>query len=375
MRKVSVCGITPRMTEHGARLGLVLTMSCLVAACGTASPEAGVPHDANHDGGIDVAVGAGPDAPSGDASPDAATNDVGVDAPAPDAGSSTCGTRTGMRGLTHRSVKVGSATRTYLIYLPTTLSATTAVPFVYAFHGFTESGQDMYNMTNYSALADSEGFAVAFPDGEGGAGSDLPPWNVKDKGQTVCGAGEFASAGGDDFGFMDAMRTDVENDQCIDSSHVFTVGFSMGGYFTHHVGCYRSDIHGIAPHSGGTLADLSVCTTGNMPTIIFHGTSDPVIEDACDNPTVTPLPKFPASANLWAAKNGCQSTYTTIAENGTSGSDGQCYIYDGCPADGQVEVCTFNGMGHCWAGGTASGCTDYASATQLQWDFFKTYAW
>ena len=129
------------MTKHGARLGLVLILARLVAACGTASPEAGVPHDAKHDAGIDVAVpgDAGTDAPSRDASPDAATTDVGVDSPAPDTGSPTCGARTGMRGLTHRSVKVGSATRTYLIYLPTKLSATTPVPFVYAFHGFTES--------------------------------------------------------------------------------------------------------------------------------------------------------------------------------------------------------------------------------------------
>src|ERR1700733_4965048 len=78
MRKVRVCGITPPMTKHGARLGLVLILARLVAACGTASPEAGVPHDAKHDAGIDVAVpgDAGTDAPSRYGSPDAATTDV-----------------------------------------------------------------------------------------------------------------------------------------------------------------------------------------------------------------------------------------------------------------------------------------------------------
>jgi len=51
------------------------------------------------------------------------------------------------------------------------------------------------------------------------------------------------------------------------------------------------------------------------------------------------------------------------------------------PADGQVEVCTFTGMGHCWAGGSTTGsgasfgCPTYASATQLEWSFFKKYAW
>ena len=65
----------------------------------------------------------------------------------------------------------------------------------------------------------------------------------------------------------------------------------------------------------------------------------------------------------------------------TSGDNGQCYLYDGCPADGQVELCTFNGMGHVWAGGPAGnglvayGAPTYASATQLEWDFWKKYAW
>jgi hypothetical protein len=38
-------------------------------------------------------------------------------------------------------------------------------------------------------------------------------------------------------------------------------------------------------------------------------------------------------------------------------------------------------MNHCWAGGDATGaggaaaCPSYADATQLQWDFFRKYAW
>ena len=49
------------------------------------------------------------------------------------------------------------------------------------------------------------------------------------------------------------------------------------------------------------------------------------------------------------------ATYTTIATNGTGGGNGQCYVYDGCPADGQVELCTFDAMDHCWAGGATAG--------------------
>jgi poly(3-hydroxybutyrate) depolymerase len=284
-----------------------------------------------------------------------------------------------MRGLTNRTLTVGGSKRTYLVYLPASLDAKKAAPFVFVFHGYTMSGQEMHDITRYADLADSEGFGVAFPDGEGGPDSIADPWNVENSGQNVCGGGNLVSASGDDFAFIDAMKSDIAQDQCTDSAHLFSSGFSMGGYFTEHIGCYRNDFRAIAPHSGGTLADLSACTTAHVPIILFHGTSDSVIDDACDDPTVKPDTGFTAAASLWAAKNGCKATYTTIPNTGTGGGSGQCLLYDGCPADGQVELCTFNGMDHCWAGGAAdtngNACPTYADATQLQWSFFKTYAW
>src|SRR5262249_23039448 len=119
-----------------------------------------------------------------------------------------CGKMGGMRGLTMQKVMVGGASRTYLTYLPQSLSPATLAPLVYVFHGATMSGQQMHDITQYSELADKEGIAVVFPDGEGGPGS-LAPWNVEKPGQVVCGAGQFVSAQGDDFGFIDAMKATV----------------------------------------------------------------------------------------------------------------------------------------------------------------------
>jgi polyhydroxybutyrate depolymerase len=181
---------------------------------------------------------------------------------------------------------------------------------------------------------------------------------------------------------MDAMKASVESYQCVDPAHVFVTGFSMGGYFSHHVACYRSDVHGVGPASGATIPSLAPCTTGHMPMIIFHGTADTLIAPGCDDPHGPAQSGFPASATLWAQKNGCAATYKTMGEMGDGGSNGQCYLYDGCPPDGQVELCTFNGMGHCWAGGDpdagagpGGACSGYANATELEWAFFKRYAW
>lgn len=310
----------------------------------------------------------------------------GGDSTGSSGGSGDCGTRTGMRGQTTRTLMVAGTSRTYVAYLPQSASATTALPFVYVFHGASQDGLDLFTMTQYSTLADSDGIAVVFPDGQGvssitGVGA-LNPWNVSDNGAAVCGAGDLAnnSTGSVDFAFMDAIKADVTQDQCLDAKHTFATGFSMGGYFTHHVACDRADIKAAAPHSGGTIASLSGCSTGHMPIIIFHGTSDALITSGCDDPNGTAQSGFPPSATLWAQKNGCQSTYSTIKETGSGGNNGQCYLYDGCPSDGQVELCTFTGLNHAWAGSTT--CTDcigtgagYPSATTLEWSFFKQYAW
>jgi poly(3-hydroxybutyrate) depolymerase len=99
-----------------------------------------------------------------------------------------CGTRTGMRGKTTRTVMVDGKTRSYVAYLPRSASATAALPFVYVFHGARQNGSELFDITQYSALADSEGIAVVFPDGQGTSSitdaSTFFPWNVS--GQRCC---------------------------------------------------------------------------------------------------------------------------------------------------------------------------------------------
>ncbi len=301
--------------------------------------------------------------------------ELGGDAPPadstvpPDAG--PCGMRGGMRGYTTRNATVAGLDRLYHVYLPQAASPTTPMPLVIVHHGYTMSGEKMHEITDYEAIADAEGIAVAFPDGQGGADSLGAPWNV---GSNVCPtfAGNPPIATGDDFALLDHIKADISEDQCLDAEHIYATGFSMGGYFSHHIGCMRSDFRAVAPHSGGTHA-LDSCANARRPIIIFHGASDPLVPAGCNDPNANPVIGVTPAADAWAEKNGCSLTTTSRAVTG-----GTCFHYEGCPADGQVELCTFDGMGHCWAGGNASAgiysCPEKASATQLEWEFFKTYA-
>jgi polyhydroxybutyrate depolymerase len=293
------------------------------------------------------------------------TSAVAVDA-------SPCGVRSGKRGKTNRMITAAGLDRTYIVYLPEAADPKTPLPLVFVHHGYTMSAESMFDITGYPALADREGVALAFPDGQGGPDSLNAPWNV---GSDVCPSfsGPPPIAAGDDFALLDAIKADIAQDQCIDDAHVFVTGFSMGGYFSHHAGCMRSDIRAIAPHSGGTHA-LDDCTAGHKPVIMVHGKADPLIPVGCDDPTAAFIPPdVTPAATAWAAKNGCGTTTHSVDVDG-----GTCSYYDGCPEDGQVEICTFDAMGHCWAGGKPGSiypCPTYAKATELEWSFFKDHAW
>lgn len=329
------------MVRSLAALGLALGVAPL-AACGS-TPGTPAVQDA-------------------DVTADGAT--TSPDAPA-------CGVRAGMRGKTARTVTAAGLDRTYHVYLPDG-DPQTPMPLVFVHHGYTMSGQLMFDITGFAQLADTEKLAIAFPDGQGGPLSSGAPWNV---GSGLCPStvGAPPSATGDDFAMLDAIEADVALDQCLDRDHIFVTGFSMGGYFSHHAGCMRSGVRGVAPHSGGTH-DLSSCVAGPTPILIMHGTGDTLIPAGCADPAALPVVGVTPSADAWAAHNGCAPTTTSRAVQG-----GTCVHYEGCPTGGQVELCTFTAMGHCWAGGAASAgiyaCPLYESATDLAWQFWKTYAW
>ncbi|HEX5058526.1 MAG TPA: PHB depolymerase family esterase [Kofleriaceae bacterium] len=298
--------------------------------------------------------------------PDARPDDTHPDA------LGVCGIRTGMRGKTDRTIRAAALDRTYIVYLPPNVDPKERIPLVFVHHGFTMSGQAMFDITGYNELADAEHIAVAYPDGQGGPDTLNAPWNV---GIDVCpaqGGGVPPNAPGDDFTLLDAIKADISADQCLDLDHIYVTAFSMGGYFSHHTGCMRDDIRAVAPHSGGTHP-FDSCTTQHKPVIIFHGTSDTIVPNSCDDPSVPQPQGLTPSATEWARKNGCAGTVTRKDVNG-----GSCIYYDGCPADGQVALCTFTSMGHCWAGGKSGSpfaCPTFESATQLEWAFFKQYAW
>lgn len=307
-------------------------------------------------GGLDAAAGGG-----------SAAGGTGGDAGSE---ASACSGKSGkLRGRSVQRVMAGGLQRSFVYYAPQSLDPNKPAPLVILPHGYILDGAAMFDITRYSELADKENFVAIFPDGVN------TTWSFGGSECRSTALGILPDSGVDDQAFVDAMIEFASADQCIDREHMFVTGWSMGGYFSNEIGCLRSDIRAIAPHSGGSH-DLSKCPQMRKPVLIMHFEPDGLIPYRCGVET----------RDRWVERNGCQATSPEIKMvNG-----GSCEYYKGCPADAQVAFCTFAippGIrtelidGHAWSGGSKGGLgADFAipeteSATQMTWDFFKQYAW
>lgn len=73
----------------------------------------------------------------------------------------------------------------------------------------------------------------------------------------------WANSGGQDLQFVDDMVQLIEENYCVDTTHLFANGFSYGGGMSYEIACARAnDFRGVAIYEG---AQLSGCDGGNDP--------------------------------------------------------------------------------------------------------------
>ena len=205
-------------------------------------------------------------------------------AAAPLSARAACDGKAGEAGAVKLSV--GSVQRTALVRLPADYDARAPRPVVLVFHGFTMNAHLMESLLDVGAAWPEA--IVVYPQGldrrfEAWGPGAHPGWQIS--------AGELDDR---DLHFVDGLLSWLRTNQCIDDKHVFAMGFSNGGYFSHLLGCERPNaIAAIAPAGGG----LRCSPRTPRPVIISHGTADALVsyEEAV------------AAAQAWAKRNGCQS--------------------------------------------------------------------
>ncbi|RZO70914.1 MAG: hypothetical protein EVA67_06530 [OM182 bacterium] len=173
---------------------------------------------------------------------------------------------------TQLSITHQGRSRHYRLHVPDSLPA--RAPLVVAMHGFGSSAQRLQSYSGIDAVADREGFIVAYPQGT----QDV-------QGRTFFNVGyQFHSASDvDDVAFVIAVvnhvRQHMDAGFGIALSSVFATGMSNGGDMSFYLACKASKhFDAIAPVTGTMMTSWQHdCTPEKpIPVLAVNGTEDAV---------------------------------------------------------------------------------------------------
>ncbi|MCC6142170.1 MAG: prolyl oligopeptidase family serine peptidase [Candidatus Hydrogenedentes bacterium] len=266
--------------------------------------------------------------------------------------------------------------RSFEIHAPSDLPAA-PVPLVIALHQFTGTGRQMRLMTGFNAIADREKFVVVYPDGLERS------WNYELSGVTAM------IKTSDDEGFLLALIEHLEGRYRIDPGRIYLTGASNGAMLTQTMACRHANLFAaIAPVMGSMEWETArrSAPVAPMPTLLVHGTADPIVpfegglrEEVIRNPNYLSAGE---NADWWAEHNGCSNAPVVERYPDKVPDDGtrlKVYRYEDC---GEAEVLLYcvEGAGHTWPGSPNNapeplvGKTSYEfSASEAIWSFFSRH--
>lgn len=244
-------------------------------------------------------------------------------------------------GTTEHTLTVDGLDRTFRVYRPTSLPSGTPVPLVVMMHGVFGDGAQAQSSYGWDAVADREGFIVAYPDGIRRA------WAVS---EGCCGPP--AATGVDDVAFISELVGEISSAALIDPARVYATGISNGGALAYRLACETTLFAAIAPVSG-TL--LGTCETPSPASLIhIHGTADRTFpydgspgrhynDGSGAFPANTDGPPIAELAGTWRRQLGCQAPVVTTAGVVTTSAAT-------CPEGDGVTLVTIAEAGHQWPG-------------------------
>jgi hypothetical protein len=107
--------------------------------------------------------------------------------------------------------------------------------------------------------------------------------------------GGWANSGGQDLKFVDDMVKLIEDNYCVDTTHIFAQGFSYGGGMSYAIACARAKVfRGVAIYEG---AQLSGCDGGNDPIALWQMVG--LEDNVCGMGMATPI------RDRFVKNNGC----------------------------------------------------------------------
>jgi polyhydroxybutyrate depolymerase len=250
--------------------------------------------------------------------------------------------------------------RTYIFYTSETQAA--SQPLLIAMHGYTQTAQGIMQYSHFNQLAESEGFAVVYPQGIGNS------WNVGFSGGSTA----------DDLGFIDALIDTLSAEYNIDTDRVYVTGLSNGGFM-----CYRlayqlsNKIAAIAAVAGtvSTAGFQSWLSDLPVPVLHIHGTSDFVVPYNGFNE----IESVETTLNYWITKNACarEAVIINLPDLVQEGSTVEQHDWSECVSEKPIRLLKIINGGHTWPGSNGSGIGNVnmdISASEMIWNFVKDFS-
>jgi polyhydroxybutyrate depolymerase len=285
------------------------------------------------------------------------------------------------------SINSGGRTRRYLLHAPAG-DARGPLALVIAFHGGSQSPEDMERMSGFSAAADRERFIAAYPEGVEKSWADGRGTTAADK------------QGVDDVAFTRAVIADVEKTHAIDRRRLFATGPSNGGTMSHRLGCEMADTFAaIGPVIAAipTRIAPSCHPAAPLAVVSIQGVDDPLMPfgggeegqgSARRLGVGGAIESARATQDLWRANEGCGATPAISTPPATiqDGTSVTRRAYSGCRGGADVVWYEIAGGGHRWpperARGPAEALAERAfgvssqniDATATLWAFFAAHA-
>jgi poly(hydroxyalkanoate) depolymerase family esterase len=244
-----------------------------------------------------------------------------------------------------------AGTRAYKLYIPESYAGQ-AMPLVVMLHGCKQNPDDFAAGTGMNALAEEQGFLVAYPaQAKKANGSNC--WNWFQSGDQVRERGEPA--------IIAEITREIMRTYKVDASRVYVAGLSAGGAMAAILSSAYPELYAAAGvHSGlpiGAAHDVpsafaamqkgaektGTASTVNIPVIVFHGDSDKTVHP--DN-----------GHAVLAQRTGPQAPAATVAKG--SAPNGKSYtraVHRDAAGQPVAEHWTVHGSGHAWSGGSRRG--------------------
>ncbi|MEN3612486.1 cellulose binding domain-containing protein [Plantactinospora sp. ZYX-F-223] len=248
-----------------------------------------------------------------------------------------CGRAPTLTSGTH-SIQSGGKTRSFVLRVPDNYDNNRLYRLVFGFHWLGGNANSVVSQSYYGLLplANNSTIFVA-PEGLNNG---------------------WANSGGEDVTFTDDMIRTIENALCVDTTQLYSLGFSYGGGMSYALACARANVfRAVAIYAGGVI---SGCNGGTQPIAYLqaHGLSDNVLSISGGR----------SMRDRFVRNNGCTAASPPEPAQG-SGTHTE-FHYSGCSAGHPVAWYAFDG-GHTPTPQDAG--SNAAWLPQETWTFFTQF--